>query len=204
MCPLTESLADWEANRPPNCAAKILAKGEGKGLLLLLAPSFFVRFGGTIPGRLQAFLTRNTSDPRDVPNEAQPTSGSQRTPLLKTAALLLAMFVPWLLLRMEVAHRFARNPSHTGAHWAQNLHDILLPHHWPQPFSAGGYLALFIWLDRRLLPPHLRLFLLLTLPCLLVVLYFGVWTETRVWLDWTLPLALLGATEVSRRLRPVP
>ena len=90
----------------------------------------------------------------------------------------------------------------------QNLQELVNPAHWPQLFSVGGYLVLFLWLERARLRPGDRILLYVALLCAPVTMYFGVWSETRVWLEWTLPLAALGAAEfsswiVDRQSQPV-
>jgi hypothetical protein len=115
----------------------------------------------------------------------------------KAAALFGAMALYWAAVRLAIAHRFAGNVNETYPRIGQNLHEILYPHHWPQLFSAGGYLALFVWLERRRLPQQQRVLLYGCAACVPVTLWFGVWTETRVWMEWTLPLAALAATEAA-------
>ena len=116
----------------------------------------------------------------------------------KTAALLGGMLVFWLAVRVPIARRFAHNVNQISPRRVQNLHDVLFPYHWPQLFSAGGYLLFFVWMERRRLDGDERLLLVCGALCMPVVLFFGVWTETRLWLEWTLPLAVMGATETMR------
>ncbi|MGD0443359.1 MAG: hypothetical protein ABSA39_05425 [Edaphobacter sp.] len=111
------------------------------------------------------------------------------------------MGVYWLAWRIAIQRSFADNPNDTGLHWGANFHELLFPHHWPQMFSAGGYLILFIWLARRRLGEKERLLLWCTLVCAPVTLFFGRWGETRIWLEWTLPWALLAAREVEQYFR---
>ena len=113
------------------------------------------------------------------------------------AAAILLMAAGWAAMRLAIQHRFAHNPSELGPRLGLNLHTLLLPHHWPQLFSAGGYLVLFVWLERRRLPRRQQLFLWAALLCAPLTLYFGIWVETRIWLEWTLPLAVLAAAEWS-------
>ena len=121
--------------------------------------------------------------------------------VMKTAAVLGGMLVFWLAVRVPIARRFAHNINQIGTRGNQNLHDVLFPYHWPQLFSVGGYLVFFVWLERKRLDPDQRLLLWCCVLCVPVVLYFGVWTETRLWLEWTLPLAVMGASEGMRWMR---
>jgi hypothetical protein len=111
-------------------------------------------------------------------------------------AVLMAVY--WSALQLAVHHRFAHNEDDTGPHLSLNLHTVLMPHHWPQLLSAGGYLPLFVWLERRRLSSNQRVFLWSALLCVPVTLYYGIWVETRIWLEWTLPLALLASAEWSQ------
>ena len=121
------------------------------------------------------------------------TQNKKKRVLPGLTALLMTIY--WAAVRIAVQHRFAHNENDTGPRLATNLHTLLLPHHWPQLFSAGGYLAVFVWLERRRLPFKQQVFLWAAVLCIPVTLYFGVWVETRIWLEWTLPLALLASSE---------
>ena len=120
---------------------------------------------------------------------------------LKTGALVVGMGLYWAAVRFAITRRFAANENQTYPRMSQNLHEILFPHHWPQLFSAGGFLVLFIWLERRRLPLTERVLLYGCAACVPITLWFGVWTETRVWMEWTLPLAALGAVEAIDWIR---
>ena len=120
---------------------------------------------------------------------------------LKTGALAVGLVVYWAVVRLAIARHYAGNENQTYPRLAQNLHEILFPHHWPQLFSAGGYLAIFVWLEHRRLPIEQKMLLYGCAVCVPITLWFGVWTETRVWMEWTLPLAALAATEVVGWMR---
>lgn len=115
--------------------------------------------------------------------------------LWKTAALAIGMGVYWLAVRIPIGRHYRGNLDQTYPRMAQNIHEILFPHHWPQMLSAGGYLIVFIWLERRRLPMDGKVLLYACLLCFPITMWFGVWTETRVWLEWTMPLAALGSVE---------
>jgi hypothetical protein len=120
---------------------------------------------------------------------------SGRARLLKTAALVLTMGIYWFAVRELIVRRFASNENLVYPRMAQNFHELVSPHHWPQLFSAGGFLLIFIWLERRRLSLNGRVLLYSCLLCFPVTMWFGVWTESRVWLEWVLPLAVLAAAE---------
>jgi hypothetical protein len=120
---------------------------------------------------------------------------------VRVGLMAAGMGAYWLAWRIAIERRFANNLNDTGLHWGANLHELLFPHHWPQMFSVGGYLILFVWLERRRLPEKSKLLLWCTLVSVPVTLLFGRWGETRIWLEWTLPWALLAATELEQHSR---
>ena len=120
---------------------------------------------------------------------------------IRTAALAAGMGVYWAVIRLLIARRFAGNLNLTYPRLSQNIHEILFPHHWPQLFSAGGYLVIFVWLERRRLSSVQRALLYGCAACVPITLWFGVWTETRVWMEWTMPLAVLAAVEAADWMR---
>ena len=121
---------------------------------------------------------------------------------VRCGILAAAMALYWLAWRFAIERRFAHNGSDTGQQIIPNLRDLVHPIHWPQMFSVGGYLILFLWLERRLLAPKERMLMYGTLLCMPVTLYFGLWSETRIWVEWTLPWAILGSLEWQQCLRP--
>jgi hypothetical protein len=115
----------------------------------------------------------------------------RRTALaLQTAALLAA----WAVVRVLIARHFAHNPSMTGSRIPRNLGDFANPRHWPQMASALGFLLPVVTLNWRRLSVRSRRMLLAMWACLPVLLYFGIWTESRIFDEFTLLVAVL-ATE---------
>jgi hypothetical protein len=126
-------------------------------------------------------------------------AGSSR--VWKTATIALSMGIYWVLVQFMILRRFAGNVNETYSRLTQNLHELVFLHHWPQLFTFGGYLLIFIWLERRRLSTNQKALLYSSLLCFPVTIWFGVWTESRVWLEWTLPMAALGGAEASHWLR---
>lgn len=124
------------------------------------------------------------------------TPRARLTALAAASALLFWAAVQWL-----IHHQYPATRTETGTHFQRNFHELLLPHHWSQTLSAGGYLAVFIWLGRRHLLLPERLVLTASLLCLPIVLYFSIWTETRVWLEWSLPLGIAASIELVQVIR---
>jgi hypothetical protein len=120
---------------------------------------------------------------------------------LRVSLMAAVMGAYWLAWRVAIMRRFVNNPNDTGLHLGANIHELLFPHHWPQMFSVGAYLIVFIWLERRRLQEKERLLLWCTLITAPVTVLFGRWGETRIWLEWTLPWALLAAREVEQYVR---
>jgi hypothetical protein len=126
---------------------------------------------------------------------------SEKSRNLRVGLMAVAMGSYWLAWRVAITRRFANNPNDTGLHWGANIHELLFLHHWPQIFSVGGYLIIFIFLERRRLQERERLLLWCTLVTAPVTVLFGRWGETRIWLEWTLPWALLAARELEQYVR---
>ncbi len=110
-----------------------------------------------------------------------------------TAAIALLV---WLPTRLLITRHFADNSNEVGVRWHQIAHAILDPLHWPQVASAFGFLLIPLLLGRRFLRPDQRIFLLAAAPCVAVTLIFGLWYESRIFGEWTVPLALLLAHEL--------
>jgi hypothetical protein len=111
-------------------------------------------------------------------------------------ALLCGLLVYVIAVRLHVQHLFAGNPNVVGSYLNSNK-KMLSVFHWPQLFTAGGYLVLFVVLQYRRLREIERVFLWSCLACVPVTLYFGIWMESRVWLEWTVPIAVLATSEWS-------
>ncbi|HEV2273326.1 MAG TPA: hypothetical protein VGR96_04130 [Acidobacteriaceae bacterium] len=110
-------------------------------------------------------------------------------------ATAAGMTLYWVAVRLAAQRRFL--PGRSGGDQALrlNLHLLLVPQLWPQLLGVGAYIAAFVWLERKRLPPRQRVFLWSALLCVPVTLYFGIWAEARTWLEWTLPLAALASSE---------
>lgn len=125
----------------------------------------------------------------------------QQSRTKSTVAIAVLASVYWLVVRSVIYRHYAGLPTEVGQRAARNLHELCLPHHWPQMLSAGGYLAIFIFLERKRLGLEEKVVLWGSLLCVPVVLYFSIWAESRVWVEWTLPLAALAAVELTHAFR---
>jgi len=112
-----------------------------------------------------------------------------------------AFFLFWLPTRLWIVHRFAGNPGETGIRPIGILHAVFDPLHWPQLFSAGGYLLIPVWLARRHLARDQQWFIYAALPCMAVTLAFGMWYESRIFGEWTVAIAVLASTEIASALK---
>ena len=117
---------------------------------------------------------------------------------LGTAA---ALGVTYLAIRLPIARHFAHNVSETGERFTLNLKNLALPLHWPQMASALGFLLLPIWMGRSGLPHRHRIFLWTMLPCLCVTVAYGIWVESRIAIEWSIPCALLATIEILQLTR---
>ena len=111
------------------------------------------------------------------------------------------MLVFWLAVRVPIARRFAHNiEPDRGARHSRTCMMCCFPTT-GRSYSALVRLPALLCVDgaEAARPEDERLLLACCAAlCVPVVLYFGVWTETRLWLEWTLPLAVMGATEAMR------
>ena len=120
----------------------------------------------------------------------------------KTAAVaLVSMAAYWVIIRLAISRAFALNDSETGSRLLLNLKNLALPLHWPQMASALGFLLIPIFLGRAYLALPLRRFLYTMVPCLLVTAWFGMWIESRITLEWSIPLAYLATLELVAFMR---
>jgi hypothetical protein len=126
---------------------------------------------------------------------------ADRMRVWKTTILALAMGVYWTVVQGIISRSFAGNINETHPRLTQNLHELIFPHHWPQLFSAGGYLLIFIWLERRRLSQNQKVLLYSCVLCFPVTIWYGVWTESRVWLEWTVPMGALAGAEAADWMR---
>jgi hypothetical protein len=117
-----------------------------------------------------------------------------RKHVLGLACLSLAI---WAAIRIPILYAYRHNPTEVGSRVMRNLHALAYPADWPTLASSIGFLLLPVWLGRRHLNATARAFLWLTIPCLAVSSYFGILIETRIFVEWTIPFALLAATEAA-------
>ena len=114
-------------------------------------------------------------------------------------ALAGAMLVIWLAIRVPIAHHYSHNVTEMGNRVRANLRNLATPLHWPQIASIIGFLLVPVWMGRRYLSPASRAFLWWSLPCFAVTAYYGLWIESRVAIEWTIPFAALAAEELIAR-----
>jgi uncharacterized membrane protein YhaH (DUF805 family) len=117
--------------------------------------------------------------------------------LLQTAVLGAA----WAVVRVLIALHFAHNPSMTGSRVPRDLHDLLNPRHWPQMASALGFLLPAVTVNWRRLRVRSRRMLWAMWACMPVLLYFGIWTESRIFDEFTLLVAVLATEAVMSYLQ---
>jgi hypothetical protein len=86
--------------------------------------------------------------------------------------------------------------------WDNNIKGILLPLHWPQLFSAFGYLAVPIWMLRATIQDdRLKDVWKSTIPFIAGALVVGVWRETRIFGELSPLVAITFAIQVEQLLR---
>jgi len=122
----------------------------------------------------------------------------RRLKVKSVVVLMAGMLIAWLAVRIPIVHLFHGNETELGSRVSRNFHTLLSPIDWPTLASTLGFLLIPVWLARKYLNGTAKVFLWLTLPCLLITAYFGVLIETRIAVEWTIPFALLAATEAVR------
>ncbi len=116
----------------------------------------------------------------------------------KQGALLVgAMIALWIPFRLYVNRAFAHNGSEAGIHYHRLRDSLLGPMHWPQTASAFAFLLIPLWWGRSRLSRARRSFLQAALLCILATLAFAVWSETRVFDEWILAMAVLLTAECA-------
>jgi hypothetical protein len=124
----------------------------------------------------------------------------RRKSLVGYMALCLTI---WAAIRIPIMYVYRHNPTEVGSRLTRNLHSLASPADWPTLASTVGFLLVPVWLGWWRLDGTARAFLWLSLPCLAVSAYFGILIETRVFVEWTIPFALLAATEAASLFAPV-
>jgi hypothetical protein len=120
---------------------------------------------------------------------------SGKRTLRQLAGMAGVCLLIWGSIRIIAIHKFGHNPTEAGSHLLRNIRTLASPADWPAVASAIGFLLIPVWMGRRYLNETARRFLWLSLPCLAVTTYFGLLIETRIFTEWTIPFALLAATE---------
>jgi hypothetical protein len=131
---------------------------------------------------------------------AWPEQGERRRHtvlLLQTAGLVAA----WTVVRVLIARHFAHNFSMTGSRIPRNLQDLLNARHWPQMASALGFLLPAVTVNWRRLSRRSRRMLWGMWACMPVLLYFGIWTESRIFDEFTLLVAVLATEALMSYLK---
>ena len=123
----------------------------------------------------------------------------------KQGALLAgAMVALWIPFRLYINRVFVHNGSETGIHYHRLRDSLLSPMHWPQTASAFAFLLIPLWWGRNRLSRAQRSFLSAALLCILATLGFAVWSETRVFDEWILAMAVLMTAECTTWLGDAP
>ena len=104
----------------------------------------------------------------------------------------LGLALVWLVIRILITRHFQHNPTDLQLHYYHDSQALRWPRHWPQLTTIFGFLGLPLLVKRDLLTASHRALLLAALPCILVSAYFGIWYETRVWLEWNGIIACLA------------
>ena len=129
--------------------------------------------------------------------------GYGRKRFKQSLTLAAAMLLVWTPVHWLINRRFSGNASETSLHWLSMGRAIANPLHWPQIASAFAFLAIPLFLGRKHLTRDQRFLLLGAAPCLAVTALYGIWYESRIWDEWTLPFSIMLATEFAVLYNPL-
>jgi hypothetical protein len=119
---------------------------------------------------------------------------------VRTLAVVLPLAAIWAAWQIVIRHHFAANPSELYPRINWNVKSLLAPMAWPQLFSAGGYLLVFvIVLRRRILDPRLRAWLWIVPVWVLFMFVYGILIETRVFGE-LIPLIVCGSAIIVEEI----
>lgn len=116
-------------------------------------------------------------------------------------AMACVALLLWAAIRLPIMYAYRHNTTELGNRLLRNVREIKNIADWPTIASSVGFLVLPVWFGRKYLSFEARAFLWLTLPCAALSSYYGILIESRVFVEWTLPFALLAASEVDGYLR---
>lgn len=123
----------------------------------------------------------------------------------KSILQTLALIAVWAPVRLVIWHWYRHNDTDVGSRIVSNLRDLFTSaQSWPQIASAFGFLFPILLLYRGDLAPTSKRLLWAMMPCLAVILWYGVWLETRIFGEFTLLFALLLTEIVDKRLLSNP
>jgi Gpi18-like mannosyltransferase len=115
--------------------------------------------------------------------------------LAKTAALSAI----WAAIVLYVHHRYLHNESDLGSHVSVNIRYITHPQFWPQLFSVGAFLPVFLWyFNREIEDFRLRVYCLIFPLWCAVMFFYGMLNETRIFGELGGLMALVTALIVER------
>ena len=121
----------------------------------------------TVPGKL--FLTDRTS------------VAWSRLHAPSTMLITMPLAAFWITWHLWLVHHFSGNPSAAGPRLLLNIGLLLCPLSWPQVASACGFLCPVVFACRsRIQDPTLRLWLWLLPAWFVVMLFFGLLIEPRI------------------------
>jgi hypothetical protein len=129
--------------------------------------------------------------------ESAPASARSNRMYWSQVSWLRAFFLAavWTAIRLYLSHKFAGNDrSEDYLRFGENLHRLLSPRYWPTMLDLCGYLLPIVYLCRkRLASKRLATWLLVTPLWIILMLFVGVITETRIYGE-LIPLVAVAAT----------
>jgi len=118
----------------------------------------------------------------------------------KTALQVLGLVAAWAPVRIVIWSWYRYNQTEVGGRIVDNLHELTSMRSWPQIASAFGFLLPILFLYRRDLSASSQRLFWAMMPCLAVILWYGVWLETRIFGEFFLLAALFLVEIIDKRL----
>jgi hypothetical protein len=119
---------------------------------------------------------------------------------LKLLVQAASLTIAWASVRIYIAHVYRNNAPTVGTHFTETGY----LQHFPQILSAYGFLLPVLFVYRSRLSAEGRKLLYAMIACSAFILLFGVWTETRIFGEFTFLFSLLATEAWENHFSPVP
>ena len=119
----------------------------------------------------------------------------------RAMAYSVAATVVWGVVTIAIHRHFRANPMEIGIRLGWMHHAVVDAQNWGQLASVFGFLWLPLVLCWKDLSRKQKAFLFGALPGVLFSALFGIWTETRLWCEWSGLVALMISSIVALKFQ---